>query len=101
MTAVPAALASIHPPPTRRSREPQRASTRVARLGSGMPAPLLLAGAMLSFQLGAAVATWLFAQVGVPATAFLKNAVGGALLVAVARPSLRRPPADIVRLFRF
>ena len=66
-----------------------------------MPAPLLMVGAMLSFQLGAAVATGLFSQVGVPATAFLKNAVGGILLVAIARPNLRRPPAELGWLLAF
>jgi inner membrane transporter RhtA len=60
-----------------------------------------MVAAMLSFQLGAAVAPGLFAQVGVPATAFLKNAVGGVLLVAIARPSLRRPPAELAWLAVF
>jgi inner membrane transporter RhtA len=74
------------------------ASTRVTRIGGGAPAPLLMVAAMLSFQLGAAVATGLFGQVGIPATAFLRNAVGGLLLVAVTRPNLRRPPAEIAWL---
>jgi inner membrane transporter RhtA len=58
-------------------------------------------GAMLSFQLGNAVATSLFGQVGVPATAFLRNAVGGLILLAVARPNLRRPPAELLWLVAF
>lgn len=73
-------------------------SSRVARIGGGAPAPFLMVAAMLSFQLGAAVATGLFSQVGIPATAFLRNAVGGLLLVAVARPNLRRPAAEIAWL---
>jgi inner membrane transporter RhtA len=81
------------------SGTPARAfSSRVARLGGGAPAPLLMVTAMLSFQLGAAVATGLFNQVGVPATAFLRNLVGGLLLVAVTRPSLRRPRVEIALL---
>jgi inner membrane transporter RhtA len=77
------------------------ASSRVARIGGGAPAPMLMVAAMLSFQLGAAVATGLFSQVGIPATAFLRNAVGGLLLIAVARPSLRRPPAELAWLLVF
>jgi inner membrane transporter RhtA len=73
-------------------------SSRVARFGGGAPAPFLMVAAMLSFQLGAAVATGLFSQVGIPATAFLRNVVGGLLLVAVARPNLRRPAAEIAWL---
>jgi len=78
-----------------------RAEARAAGLSGGVPAPLLMVAAMLSFQLGAAVATGLFAQIGVPATAFLKNAVGGLLLVAIARPSLRRPPVELLWLAVF
>ncbi len=74
------------------------AAGRLARIGGGAPAPLLMVTAMLSFQLGAAVATGLFSRVGIPATAFLRNAVGGLLLVAVARPDLRRPPVEIAWL---
>jgi inner membrane transporter RhtA len=66
-----------------------------------VPAPLLMVAAMLSFQLGAAVATGLFARVGIPATAFLRNLVGGLLLLAIARPSLRRPPAELLWLLAF
>jgi inner membrane transporter RhtA len=77
------------------------ASSRVARFGGRTPAPMLMVAAMLSFQLGAAVATGLFNQVGIPATAFLRNAVGGLLLIAVARPGLRRRPADLAWLVVF
>jgi inner membrane transporter RhtA len=63
--------------------ETPAASSRISQLGGGVPAPLLLVAAMLSFQLGAAVATGLFARVGIPATAFLRNLVGGLLLLAI------------------
>jgi inner membrane transporter RhtA len=66
-----------------------------------VPAPLLMVAAMLSFQLGAAVATGLFARVGIPATAFLRNLVGGLLLLAIARPSLRRSRAELLWLLAF
>lgn len=101
MNAAPTSLASVHPPPYGRAGAVRTVPGRVARLGGGMPAPLLMVGAMLSFQLGAAVATGLFSQVGVPATAFLKNAVGGVLLVAIARPNLRRPAAELGWLLAF
>ena len=84
--------------PAARARE---LPARVARIGGGAPAPLLMVAAMLSFQLGAAVATGLFGQVGIPATAFLRNLVGGLLLVAVTRPNLRRPRAEIALLAVF
>ena len=66
-----------------------------------MPAPFLMVAAMLSFQLGAAVATSLFSRVGVPATACLRLGVGGVLLLAISRPNLRRPPAELVWLVAF
>jgi inner membrane transporter RhtA len=75
--------------------------SRIAHLGGGVPAPLLMVAAMISFQLGAAVATGLFAQVGIAGTAFLRNLVGGALLLAIARPNLRRAPAELVWLLIF
>jgi inner membrane transporter RhtA len=81
--------------------ETPAAESRIAHLGGGVPAPLLMVAAMLSFQLGAAVATGLFARVGVPATAFLRNLVGGVLLLAIARPNLRRPRAELLWLVAF
>ena len=101
VSAAPTSLASIPPSSYGRVAAARAAPARMAQLGGGLPAPLLMVGAMLSFQLGAAVATGLFAQVGVPATAFLKNAVGGLLLVAIARPNLRRPPAELMWLLAF
>jgi inner membrane transporter RhtA len=62
---------------------------------------MLMITAMLSFQLGAAVATGLFDQIGVPTTAFLRNTVGGLLLAVVARPRLHRPPAELAWLVVF
>ncbi len=81
--------------------ETSGAQNRVAHLGRGVPAPLLMVAAMISFQLGAAVATGLFARVGVPGTAFLRNLVGGVLLLAIARPNLRRAPAELAWLAIF
>jgi inner membrane transporter RhtA len=66
-----------------------------------VPAPLLMVAAMISFQLGAAVAAGLFAQVGIPGTAFLRNMVGGVLLLAIARPNLRRAPRELAWLLIF
>ena len=77
------------------------AQSRIAHLGGGVPAPLLMVAAMISFQLGAAVATGLFARVGVSGTAFLRNMVGGVLLLAIARPNLRRAPNELAWLLIF
>jgi inner membrane transporter RhtA len=92
-------LATVHPQPSGPGAESTAA--RVARIGGGMPAPFLMVAAMLSFQLGAAVATSLFSRVGVPATACLRLGVGGVLLLAISRPNLRRPPAELVWLVAF
>jgi inner membrane transporter RhtA len=95
----PPALATAHPRPPGPAAE--SAVARVARLGGGLPAPLLMVAAMLSFQLGAAVATGLFDRVGVPATACLRLGVGGVLLLAISRPNLRRPASELVWLAAF
>jgi inner membrane transporter RhtA len=50
---------------------------------------------IVSVQIGAAVATTVFAQVGAPGTVLLRQGLAAAVLLAVARPSLRgRLPAD-------
>ncbi len=93
------ALATAHPQPSGPASE--SAVARVARLGGGLPAPLLMVAAMLSFQLGAAVATGLFERVGVPATACFRLGVGGLLLLGISRPNLRRPASELVWLVAF
>jgi inner membrane transporter RhtA len=93
------ALATARPQPSRPASESPVA--RVARVGGGLPAPLLMVAAMLSFQLGAAVATGLFDRVGVPATACFRLGVGGLLLLAISRPNLRRPASELVWLGAF
>jgi inner membrane transporter RhtA len=93
------ALATAHSRPSGPASE--SAVARVARLGGGLPAPLLMVAAMLSFQLGAAVATGLFDRVGVPATACFRLGVGGLLLLAISRPNLRRPASELVWLGAF
>ncbi len=92
-------LATVHPQPPGPASESTVA--RVARIGGGMPAPFLMVAAMLSFQLGAAVATSLFSRVGVPATACLRLGVGGVLLLAISRPNLRRPASELIWLVAF
>ena len=54
-----------------------------------VPAPVLLFGAIVSFQIGAACATHLFPHTGVEGAVFLRSALGAVLLVAIARPALR------------
>jgi inner membrane transporter RhtA len=92
-------LATVHPQPPGPASE--SAVARVTRIGGGMPAPFLMVAAMLSFQLGAAVATSLFSRVGVPATACLRLGVGGVLLLAISRPNLRRPASELIWLVAF
>ena len=60
------------------------------------PAPVLVLGAVASVQIGAAVATRLFPDVGPGGTVLLRLALSAALLLAFVRPSLRgRPRADL------
>ena len=69
-----------------------------ARTGSPPAAGLLLL-AIVFFQIGAALATKLFATAGVPGTVFLRNAIGAALLLPFARPRLRgRSRSDLLSL---
>jgi len=79
----------------------ESATARAARMGGNVPAPLLMVAAMLSFQLGAAVATGLFSRVGVPATACMRLGVGGVLVLVISRPNLRRPASELVWLVAF
>jgi inner membrane transporter RhtA len=54
-----------------------------------VPAPLMLLGAIVGFQLGAALGAKVLPDLGTAGAAFTRNAVATALLAAVARPSLR------------
>jgi inner membrane transporter RhtA len=55
-----------------------------------LPAPIYALGAIASVQLGATVATRLFAFLGPAGTVFLRVAFGAGILLAIARPRLRR-----------
>jgi inner membrane transporter RhtA len=55
-----------------------------------LPAPVYALGAIASVQLGATVATRLFAFLGPAGTVFLRVAFGAGILLAIARPRLRR-----------
>jgi inner membrane transporter RhtA len=68
----------------------------IAKRTEAVPAPALQLGAIVSFQMGAAGATHLFAHATVEGTVFLRCALGAAFLVAVARPKLSgRPLGDL------
>jgi inner membrane transporter RhtA len=52
-----------------------------------VPAPVLLLGAMLAFQLGTGLGAKVLPELGTAGAAFVRNAVATVLLGAVARPS--------------
>jgi inner membrane transporter RhtA len=54
-----------------------------------MPAPVLLLGAMIAFQLGTGLGAKVLPELGTAGAAFVRNAVATVLLAAVARPSFR------------
>ena len=60
------------------------------RLLDRTPAPLLVIGAALSVQCGAALATTLFEDAGALGAVWLRQAFGAAILVALSRGALRR-----------
>jgi inner membrane transporter RhtA len=82
-----------------------RVSARTAtlrELGGAAPAPLLLLGAMVSLQVGSAVATSLFGQVGVGGTVFLRALMAALVLLALTRPTLRgRSRRDLLLVLLF
>ena len=94
-------LALIPPSSYGRVAAARAAPARIAQLGSGVPAPLLMVAAMLSFQLGAAVATGLFARVGIPATAFLRNLGRRPAPARDRAPQPAPPPAELLWLVAF
>jgi len=72
-------------PQVRSARPLARASARIVAL----PAPALVLGAILSVQLGAAVAAGLIRELGPAPTVTIRLVVAAAVLLALARPSLR------------
>lgn len=63
-----------------------------------VPAPLLVLGAVASVQSGAAVATRLFPEAGPGGTVLLRIALSALLLLAIARPDVRRHTWGELRL---
>ena len=60
-----------------------------------MPAPALVLGAIVSVQLGAAIAAGLIRELGPIVTVAIRLDVAAVILIAIARPSLRnRSPGD-------
>ena len=55
-----------------------------------VPAPLYALGAIASVQVGATVARHLFPFLGPTATVFIRVGFGALILLAIARPGLRR-----------
>ncbi|MBV9291777.1 MAG: EamA family transporter [Frankiales bacterium] len=62
--------------------------TQRASVAQRAPAPLLVIGAVVSVQSGAAIATRLFPDIGPGGTVFLRIGLSALLLLAVARPRL-------------
>src|SRR6202158_2494035 len=56
----------------------------------GVPAPLYALGAIASVQVGATVARRLFPFLGPTGTVFIRVGFGALILLAIARPGLRR-----------
>jgi inner membrane transporter RhtA len=69
-------------------RSGRRSGRRSGSLG-WLPSPVLVVGAIMSVQLGAAIAKTLFDRAGPLGMVFLRLAVGAAVLVAITRPRLR------------
>ncbi|MGI8606784.1 MAG: EamA family transporter [Gaiellaceae bacterium] len=74
---------AVSTPPAARPDLPRRLLDRT-------PAPLLVIGAALSVQCGAALATTLFEEAGALGAVWLRQAIGAAILVALSRGALRR-----------
>lgn len=69
------------------------------RRADAVPAPVMLITAIVSFQVGAALATHMFAAAGVEGAVFLRCGLGALLLLAITRPTLRgRSRADLLLL---
>jgi inner membrane transporter RhtA len=64
-----------------------------------VPAPAPLIAAIVSFQVGAALATHMFDSTGVQGAVFLRSGLGACLLVAITRPTIRgRARSDLALL---
>jgi inner membrane transporter RhtA len=71
-------------------------------VSAGVPAPVLVLGAVASVQSGAAVATRLFPQAGPLGTVWLRLGLSALLLLAIARPGVRgRRRADLLLAVAF
>ncbi len=76
----------------------QHAEAPGHRVLTAIPGPVLLTGSMLTLQLSAALAVGLFAHVGAPGAALLRQGLAAAILWALVRPRLRGRAAAEVRL---
>lgn len=88
MTSLDIAIAATGPAP----EKPKGASLRTRATGAlstAVPPPLMLLLAILSMQLGAAVATKLFAALGAGGTIFFRLAFSALFMALAARPALR------------
>ncbi len=87
VTSTDIVIATTGPAPGEPDRAPLRdRATRV--LSAAVPPPLMLLLAILSMQLGAAVATKLFASLGAGGTIFFRLAFSAVYLAISARPAL-------------
>ena len=69
------------------------------RRADSVPAPVMLITAIVSFQVGAALATHMFDATGVEGAVFLRCGLGALLLMAITRPQLRgRSGSDLLLL---
>lgn len=69
------------------------------RRADAVPAPVMLITAIVSFQVGAALATHMFDAAGVEGAVFLRCGLGALLLLAITRPQLRgRSRSDLLLL---
>jgi inner membrane transporter RhtA len=62
--------------------------TSTATRHEPVPAPVILIGAMVAFQLGGALGAKVLPELGTAGAAFTRNAIAAVVLAAVARPSL-------------
>ena len=74
--------------PTSRAASPSGGAARLP-VPAAVPAPLLVLGGIASVQLGAAIATGLIREVGPVVTVGIRLAVAAAVLLLLARPSVR------------